>query len=303
MKSKSQFPDALKLFCKEVGVPNTVVVDPSGQQTSNKIEQFCHNVGTTLRVLEEHTQWANRAELYIDLIKEAIHKEMRASHYPVALWDYCAEYKAQVHNLTAKDLFQLQGQTPYTATTGNEADISHICNFGWYDWCYYRDQKEPFPMPKGRLGRVLGPAKNYGNMMTQWILTSNGTIVPLRTLRRLQEEELYSPTETQKRDVFSSLIQAKLGDSMSPPPEPPDDSRFDEATRNDEVSRRTMPENEITDCHGTPLYQQSIVDKLIGAEVLLPQGEAESLAKVVRRCVYSDGKVTGAYDDNPVLNT
>jgi len=227
MKSKSEFPDALKLFCKEVGVPSAVVVDPIGEQTSNKVKQLCYNAGTTLRVLEEHTQWASRAELYIGLIKEAIRKEMRATHCPLVLWDYCAEYKAQVHNLTAKDLFQLQGQTPYTATTGNEADISHIYNFGWYDWCYYRDQKEPFPMPKERLDRVLGPAKNHGNIMTQWVLTSNGTIVPRRTLRRLKEEELHNPTELQKRDVFTSVIQSKLGDSMSPPPQDTEASRFD----------------------------------------------------------------------------
>ena len=158
-------------------------------------------------------------------------------------------------------------------------------------------------MPKERLGRVLGPAKNHGNIMTQWVLTSNGTIVPRRTLRRLKEEELHNPTELQKRDVFTSVIQSKLGDSMTPPPQDTEDSRFDEATRDDEVSPRTMPENEITDCHGTPLCQQSIVDKLIGAEVLLPQGEAESLARVVRWCVDSNGKITGSYNDNPVLNT
>ena len=30
MKSKSEFNDALQMFCKEVGVPATLVIDPSG---------------------------------------------------------------------------------------------------------------------------------------------------------------------------------------------------------------------------------------------------------------------------------
>ena len=60
------------MFCKEIGVPIDLVVDPSGEQTSKAVKKFCHQVGTTLRVLEESTQWANRAELYIGLFKNAI---------------------------------------------------------------------------------------------------------------------------------------------------------------------------------------------------------------------------------------
>ena len=51
--------------------------------------------------------------------------------------------------------------------TGEEGDISNLCQFEWYEWCYYREQKEPFPHIKERLGRVLGPAKGEGNEMAQ----------------------------------------------------------------------------------------------------------------------------------------
>ena len=49
MKTKSEFKDALHMFCKEVGVPVDLVVDPSKEQNSNKARQFCHRVGTTLK--------------------------------------------------------------------------------------------------------------------------------------------------------------------------------------------------------------------------------------------------------------
>ena len=58
MESKSDFIDCLHLFCKEVGVPVSLVVDPSGEQTSRLVRRFCNQVGTTLRILEESTQWA-----------------------------------------------------------------------------------------------------------------------------------------------------------------------------------------------------------------------------------------------------
>ena len=111
MKSKGQFLDSLKLFAKEVGVPFALVEDPAGEQTSSKVKLFCQQIGTTLRMLEEGTQWANRAELYVGLFKEGIRKDMRMSNSPLVLWDYCAERKARIHNLTARNLFQLEGQT------------------------------------------------------------------------------------------------------------------------------------------------------------------------------------------------
>ena len=76
MKRKYQFKEALHLFCKELGVSVSLVVDPSGEQTSKDIWKFCNQVGTTLRILQESTQWANRAELYIGFIKESIRKEI-----------------------------------------------------------------------------------------------------------------------------------------------------------------------------------------------------------------------------------
>ena len=56
MELNSDFEDALHLFCKEIGVPISLVVDPSGEQTSKAVRKFCNQVGTTLRVLEESTQ-------------------------------------------------------------------------------------------------------------------------------------------------------------------------------------------------------------------------------------------------------
>ena len=115
------------------------MVDPSGEQTSREVKKFCHQVGTSLRILEESTQWANRAELYIGLLKESIRKDIRKTNCPMRFWDYCAERRARIHNVTPRDLFQLSGNTPTTATFGNQGDISNICQFGWYDWCYLRE--------------------------------------------------------------------------------------------------------------------------------------------------------------------
>ena len=98
-------------------------------QKKCEIKEFLIQIGTTLRVLEAETQGANRAELYIGLIKEATRKDMRARGSPIVLWDYCMEHHALIFQVTAKTLFQLNGTNRHTVTFGTEADISHICNF------------------------------------------------------------------------------------------------------------------------------------------------------------------------------
>ena len=112
MKSQTEFEDALRLFCKEVGAPRAIIVDPHRSQKSAKVKKFLNSVGTTLQVLEESTQHLDRAELYIGLLKHGVGRDMRETHSPMYLWDYACERRASIKTLTAGNLFQLQGPGP-----------------------------------------------------------------------------------------------------------------------------------------------------------------------------------------------
>ena len=76
---------------------------------------------------------------------------MRASDAPMVLWDYCIQRRATIHNVTWRKLFQNDGPPPFTSTFGIQPDISNICNFGWYEWVYFRDPGI-FPFNKEKLG-------------------------------------------------------------------------------------------------------------------------------------------------------
>lgn len=121
---------ALRSFCKEVGVPTTLVCDPHATQKSGAVRKFLYEVGTTLRVLERATQWANLAERFIGLLKNGVRADLRESDAPLVLWDYCMERRVKIMNLTARGNHKLQGLNPYTKTFHETADISNICNFG-----------------------------------------------------------------------------------------------------------------------------------------------------------------------------
>ena len=202
MRTKSQVPQALKQFAKEIGAPDAIICDMSGEQTSQEVRKFLSDIGTTLRALEEGTPWANKAELYIGLLKESVRLNMKESHCPIAFWDFCIERRARINNLTARDTFNLQGQTPHSALFGKEGGISNICQYKWYDWCYFRDRTATYPFNRHILGRVLGPTVNAGNKMCQWVLKANGSVVPKRTLQPLTTAELHSKDEKKKREIF-----------------------------------------------------------------------------------------------------
>jgi hypothetical protein len=136
MTSKMEVPQAVKEFAKEIGAPDAIICDAAREQKSKPLRKFLGEIGTTLRVLEEGTPWANKAELYIGLIKEAVRKDMKDSNCPLAFWDYCVERRARINNMTAKDMFKLHGSNAHTALTGDEGDISNLCQYKWYDWCY-----------------------------------------------------------------------------------------------------------------------------------------------------------------------
>ena len=131
MKSKSEIPDAVKAFAKEIGVPTCLILDPEGTQQSKELRKITQEMACPLKFLERATQWANLAELYIGLLKEAVQKDMKDSDSPLKFWDYCAERRAKINNLTAKGLFQLQGSNPYFKVLGQTGDISNLCQFGW----------------------------------------------------------------------------------------------------------------------------------------------------------------------------
>lgn len=305
MKSKADAPAALKMFAKEVGAPKAIIADSSGEQMGPKVKNFLQQIGSSLRLLERGTQWANRAELYIGLLKESVRKDLKESCAPLVFWDYCAERRTRIHNLVAHDLFQLESRNPTYHTTGDEGDISNLCQYSFYEWCYYRDSHASFPFPREVLGRCLGPAKGSGNEMAQWILRSSGKVVPRRTIRPLTDIEMRDDNEKEKRRLFDELIYAKCGSSLAPSvPNLPKDEVPLEEYEDEEESARLIPEfDDPVDSVGHAIDQQPAYDTMIHRELMMPQGDSYKPAKVSRRTIGPDGASQGTYNPRPELNT
>ena len=311
MKSKSEVLQAVKQFAKEVGAPDAIISDAAREQKSTDLKKFCQSVGTSLRILEEGTPWSNKAELYIGIMKESVRKDMKDSGAPLPFWDYCVERRARVHNMTASNLFQVHGANPHTAVLSEQGDISNLCQFGFYEWCHYRDDL-PFPNDKERLGRCLGPARGEGNEMAQWILTSKATVVPRRSPRPLSVAELNSPNEEKIRAIFDAVIEKRYGnrfgmlETAKPSNNDGDDDNEWEPYSDSEEEKWEVPEIEDTvDSQGRPLNQQPAYDKVLNQEIhlQLEQGKPKQRGVVKRRAAGPDMMERGRYDENPILNS
>ena len=141
----------MREFAKDVDASQVLVADPHCLNKSKEVKAFFKKIGTTLRLLDQNTQWSNRAELYVGIIKEACHKYIKVSGLPLVLCDYSTEQRAAILSLTVRDLFQITGSNSYTENFGEEGDISNLCQFAWYEWLFFRMILQEVTSPFRRL--------------------------------------------------------------------------------------------------------------------------------------------------------
>ena len=209
MTTESQVLQAVNKFSKEIGAPDAIISNLSKAQNSSYTKKSCNDIGTTMCTIEENTLWSNKAELYIGIIKEAVRKDMKDSNSPLSFWDYCVERSTRINNITVRGRFNLGAMNVHTQLTGEEAYISALWKFGWYKWCYYRDNTAKFTFGRELLGKFLEPARGQGNELSQWILKWNDQVIPIRTYHALQVAETHKEEEIEKRKIFEKMIESR----------------------------------------------------------------------------------------------
>ena len=176
MKSKGDVQHAIKNFFKTVGFLPSIIAKFVGEQVQGEEQLFWAGLWNIWQ-LEKIMPWYNFAEWCVDIFKKATTKDLKAYNEPLALWLFCAERLSKTIINTACDNYHLNSHTPHTLMTGEQTDISAICDLGWYAWWYYWYQDAKLPNNTERLGRVLGPADHYCTAMYQWVMNENGTIL------------------------------------------------------------------------------------------------------------------------------
>jgi hypothetical protein len=275
MARKGEAHDTLSLLFHRDGVPPVMIVDGSKEQTSAEFRRKLREADCHLRQTEPYSPWMQAAEGAIRELKRGVTRKMTRTATPKVLWDHCIELEALIRSHSVNGIYESNGQVPETIMTGSTADISHICEFGWYDWVMFRDNALTFPEDKVVLGRYLGPATDVGGMMTAKILKENGQFVCRSTLRHLTKEEEDDPSHIDMRRRFDESIASVLGPGALTSDFDPEDLT-PELPRYGDVKERDDGEDDLTPEEVTP----EMGDSYLNAEISVSKGGSMARGRV-----------------------
>lgn len=86
MKKRAELTSAVKLFFKQVGVPPKLIADKAKEQILGDTKRLCDLSECKIVELEKGTPAANRAERYIQMIKNEVKKDLTTSDSPLVFW-------------------------------------------------------------------------------------------------------------------------------------------------------------------------------------------------------------------------
>ena len=76
MKAENELHNSVKAMFKEVGVPQKLIADGAKAQIYGKAKIVCDQAGCNVIKLEKNTPFANRAERYIQILKDGCKPDM-----------------------------------------------------------------------------------------------------------------------------------------------------------------------------------------------------------------------------------
>jgi hypothetical protein len=210
MTRKGEAHETLTLLFYCDGVPPTMVLDCLKEQTRGDFKRKLHEAECHARQTEPYSPWQQAAEGCIYKLKRGVSHKIIKTGSPRVLWDHCIELEALIRLSTCNNVYMTNGKVPETIITGSTADISHIYEFGRYDWVMFQDNVPTFPDVKLILGQYLGPATDVGSALAAKILKSNGQTVCRLTLRHLTDKEIHCPIHLEMCRVLMRSLQTTL---------------------------------------------------------------------------------------------
>jgi hypothetical protein len=145
LKKEADAHEALSLLAQRDGVPEVLVMDGSKPQTQGEFRRKCREFDIHVKQLEAYNSKSNAAEGGVRELKRGTGREHISAKIPKVLCDHCLRRQSYVRSYTALDIFSLEGQVPETQVFRNQADISTVAEYVWYEFVKYRDVSVGFP--------------------------------------------------------------------------------------------------------------------------------------------------------------
>ena len=319
MKSRKDAHLALDKFLHEIGVPSELHSDGAEELVKGPWDTICQRYKIYRTRNEPHSPWQNLAERTGGIIKSRTRDMMRRTNTPIVLWDYCVEYNSEIRCMTATDIFDLNGRTPFENVLGFTPDISELVEFSWFEWVWYHNPVDP---TVDQIGRWMGPAHNVGQGLAYYVLNTNAEVVVCSTVSKVSDDEISPMDLRERQESFTNKVNSLIGDFQHATiqrseqvPGGIDDVYKDLFELNaydaDELKHQVINHNDVDDTrpdaenirmNDTPDVEFD--DKLINAVVPVPSAGELVHGTVKRRKRDGDtGLLIGRANNNPLLDT
>jgi hypothetical protein len=141
---------------------------------------------------------------------------MRQTNSPKALWCNCGKWVAAIRRLTAMP--KLEHRTPTEATLGLTLDISSYAQFDWYEPVYFYERQATFPTEWKCIGRWLGVAENYTDILAFRVLKAKGEVIVQNDVWGIPANDMLS--DSIKASVLCTAMPS-IGKILPHPPRCP----------------------------------------------------------------------------------
>jgi hypothetical protein len=202
----------------------------------------------------------------------------------------------------------LNERTPFEHYTGHTLNITALCTYSFYDYCWFWDSEEGFLNQQRVLGNLLGVSHDIGGPLTYYVLPKSCPPIMRLGVTPVTPEELLELANKALTEELDKAINAKIGkfqtdkevaEELGALFGPSGDlydgdiDPFDEIEAAEEAA--LMPESD----EWTP----ETFDKYLAAEALLTHGGELVQAKVTSQKRGADGTPAGVVHSNPILDT
>ena len=303
---KKDCDEALKMFIRDYGAPDAMIMDGSGEQTKpgTAFQAILRKNKIVSVVTPPHRPNYNPAETVIRELRKRWYRAIFRTNCPRALWNYGLPHFAKLMQLTASNAANLNGKTPLGAITGETPDISQYLDFGWYDWVWF---KENAGLDVPRLGRFLGIADSASNLMTFHILPESGIPITAGTVQRVTHLEQQTEAVQQQMNIFNQKIASKFKEGrVSTDGDKPALTEWADLLDEDEdfaaEFNRLFDNTDVAEADDT--FDPDSFDHYLNMELTIDRGgEHPMFARVTKRMKDHNGKPIGTAHQNPILDT
>jgi len=111
---------AFKEFLIRCGIPFQMVTDNHNSYVGkdSDFHKICRNKDIQQLAIEPYSHWQNQAEAAIRELKRLFNKVQKSTGMPRKLWDHLLEWCSDIRNITALNIPELHGRTPFEKVMG-----------------------------------------------------------------------------------------------------------------------------------------------------------------------------------------